>query len=56
MPDDIFLIEKKGEEQFVGALCSIKFLEDHGVKITAKVGEGVEPDKKESTKPKLKKK
>ncbi len=39
MPDDIFLISKKGSNQFVDCLCSIKFLEDHGVKITAKVGD-----------------
>ena len=39
MPDDIFLIEKKSEDYFVGCLCSVKFLEDHEVKITARLGE-----------------
>ena len=53
MPDDIFLIEKRGEDQFVGCLCSVKFLEDHGVKITAKVGESEEVTE---DKPKAKKK
>jgi hypothetical protein len=54
MPDDIFLIEKRGEDNFVGALCSVKFLEDHGLKISAKVGDSevVETE----TKPKAKKK
>jgi hypothetical protein len=61
MQDDIFLIEKKGSDRFVGALCSVKFLEDHGVKIDAQVGESevVETEKvetEETTKPKLKKK
>ena len=37
MPDDIFLIEKKGEDNLVGCLCSVKFMEDQGVKNTAKV-------------------
>jgi hypothetical protein len=26
MPDDIFLIEEKGEDNFVGCLSSVKFL------------------------------
>jgi hypothetical protein len=39
LPDDIFLLEKRCEDNFVGALCSVKFLENNGVKITAKVGE-----------------
>jgi hypothetical protein len=47
-------IEKRGEDNFVGALCSVKFFEDHGVKIEAKVGvtEFVETEEK----PKAKKK
>jgi hypothetical protein len=54
MPDDIFLIEKKGEDDFVGCLCSVKFLEDHGVTIDAQVGDSevVETE----SKPKSKKK
>jgi hypothetical protein len=52
MPDDIFLIEKKGEDNFVGALCSVKFLKDLGVKITAKVGEVVVTDVKSKSKKK----
>jgi hypothetical protein len=39
MPDDIYLITKKGEDSFVDTLCSIEFLEDHEVKIEAKVGD-----------------
>ena len=54
MPDDIFLIEKKSEDYFVGCLCSVKFLEDHGVKNAAKVGEVVIAETEE--KPKSKKK
>jgi hypothetical protein len=56
MRDDIFLISKKGEDNFVGCLCSIKFLKDSGVKITAKVRETqtVETEPAQ-TKPKLKK-
>jgi len=52
MPDDIFLIGKKGEDNIVGALCSVKFLEDHGVKIIAKVDEVVETGVKPKTKKK----
>lgn len=33
MPEDIFLIEKKAEDNFVGALCSVKFLEEYEVKV-----------------------
>ena len=29
VPNDIFLIEKRSDDSFVGALCCIKFLEDH---------------------------
>jgi len=55
MPDDIFLIEKKGSDQFVGCLCSVKFLEDHGVKIEAKVGDSEVVETEEKPEPKKKK-
>jgi hypothetical protein len=35
-PDDIILIEKVGSDQYVGVLCSVKFLEDNGIEIPAK--------------------
>ena len=54
MSDDIFLIEKKGEDNFVGCLCSVKFLKDLGVKIEAKVGDSEVVETEE--KPKSKKK
>ncbi len=57
MPYDVFLIEKKGEDQFAGSLCSITFLEDHRVKIIAKVAEGEDSEvKAEDSKPEEKKK
>jgi len=54
MPDEIFLIEKRGEDQFVGCLCSVKFLENHGVKIAAKVGDSEVVETEEKSKPKKK--
>jgi len=55
LSDEIFLIEKRGEDQFVGCLCSVKFLEDHGVKIEAKVGESEVVETEEKPEPKKKK-
>jgi hypothetical protein len=60
LPDDIILIEKKGEENFVGCLCSIKFLEELGYSVKSVLGssEVVETEEvvEETTKPKSKKK
>jgi len=55
LPEDIILIEKKGEENFVGCLCSIKFLEELGYSVKSKLGEVVSTEKTED-KPKSKKK
>jgi hypothetical protein len=50
-PDDIILIEKVGSDQYVGVLCSVKFLEDNGVTIPAK-GKVKSDDEKPDTKKK----
>jgi hypothetical protein len=56
--EKVFLIEKVGEDDFVGVLTSAKFLRDNGIEIPAKGKEVVETEEviEESAKPKLKKK
>jgi hypothetical protein len=53
--EKVFLIEKVGEDDYVGVLTSARFLRENGIEIPAKgKTEVVEPE--EPTKPKSKKK
>ena len=51
-PDDIILIEKVGSDQYVGVLCSVKFLEDNGIEIPARGKTDVKSDDKVDAKKK----
>jgi hypothetical protein len=55
--EKVFLIEKVGEDDYVGVLTSARFLRENGIEIPAKEKTVVsKPDEKSDEKPEVKKK